>query len=344
MQDHRFQRSCAAVLLFLGLAFFSRSAGLADTGSDNQYATALALFLSNQRQEAIAILDGSTLLQEGRGALLRGVAYWYDSPDYGGYQASKSLHRAAGDSLDAAYIVIGTIGLELTRPECVKCLAHIAAWFRAALPHGDPMARLGLAAALAKAGQMEPEYLEQLTIVSEGNAVGFEKAIATTALGRMYEHGTLVEANATKAAQLYSFAANLGYAEAQFRLGMLQVNTNGPNAERWVAMAALQGNREAKQSLEVFEESELKVWHQAGLMELQKIAQDRSTALGAAAEWCKHSGRQDLDCWLTSLEHHIDCMIPISLRMTLGIVDWERTAVYGTCRSRRLKPNSPNNG
>ena len=144
--------------------------------------------------------------------------------------------------------------------------------------------------------------------------------------------------------ELYTLAANQGYAEAQFRLGMIQANTNGPDAEQWVAMAALQGNREAKRSLEVFEESELKVWRHAGVVELQKIAQDRSTALGAAAEWCEWSGRHDPDCRLTALEHHIDCMIPSSLRMTLQIVDWERTGVYGACRSRRLKPDSSNNG
>jgi TPR repeat protein len=120
-------------------------------------------------------------------------------------------------------------------------------WFRSAAERGDAEAQghLGYLALNTKT----PDYVGARQWLEKSAAQ--EHLDAFVWLGRLYEEGWGVQADAQRAADWYRRAATQAVPDAQYRLGMLYargvgVEQSDQTAKKWLIRAVMQGNEEAR--------------------------------------------------------------------------------------------------
>lgn len=95
-------------------------------------------------------------------------------------------------------------------------------------------------------------------------------------VGVLYEKGSGVEHNDTKAAEWFEKSAQQGHMDAQFNLGLLYATGRGVNeddtlAKKWLSLASDQGDQEAKKVLLKLESSSSAGTKRSGLNENNHI-------------------------------------------------------------------------
>lgn len=284
---------------------------------------AAELFADGRADAAASHLSSEELKDAPEGSLLRAIIYYYgDSEEK--REAQGWLQEAAEADIPGADTMLGWV--LLAQQDCPSCLKQAAHWFEHVLAgRADRDARLGLAAALT------PLTRELSMSRAHYNAILAEDVEDIVRLQTLTLRGS-VEPNRAAAIAYTEEAARQGFAEAQFRLWKRYLPT-GPESWLWLAMAALQGHKEAVKHVALLPEPVLTELAERRLL---AMADEPRTAIGRAAQWCNTRAGKDeawlRSCRLSALEGHLACVLPASVIDTLGLRNFEESKAYSLCR------------